>query len=312
MADENSNPGAGGGATILSSGGAVAAAETPGVVQNQTLQPEAAAVSVPATQTQAVTFDKVLAADGGLADNWRDVLPEDIRNEPCLQNIKHFSAMAKSFVHSQKAIGANKIAVPGEHATEAEKAAFYQALGRPEAAEKYEINPPKELPDGLTFDPALVEGFKKTAFELGLNQKQAQALVEYQANLAAAQITAQEAAMHAAYDSTIAKLTSEYGDRLPSVVAQAEKAIDTFGVRGVLKQHNLLNRYEIIKAMAGIGERISEAKLKGNPGDSVAGDAQGRLNAITGNLNDPYYLREHPQHEQRVREVNELVGQLRK
>ena len=81
-----------------------------------------------------VEYGQVITADGGLHDNWRNVLTENIRNEKCLDNIKTFGALAQNYVHAQRAMGAKRFAMPSENSTPEEWNEFYTTLGRPENA----------------------------------------------------------------------------------------------------------------------------------------------------------------------------------
>lgn len=280
-----------------------------GVAENPTVAPaEKTESQAPAA---APSFAGIVAENGALAENWRELLPEEIRNEPSLQNIKHFGALAKSYVHAQKAIGANKVAIPGKDATEEEKSSFFSAIGRPETADNYEFARAAELPQEIGFDEELMKGFREEAFRIGLTQEQFNAAVNYEAKVVAARLAQQREAADREYAETYSKLKAQYGARCDEVIAQCNKAVQTFGLAEVLTEHGLLNNYDFIQALAGIGERISESKLKGDPGSAVAPDAASRLAEITGNLDDPYYKREHPLHERRVEEVNRLIAQQR-
>ena len=97
---------------------------------------------------------------------------------------------------------------------------------------------------------------------------------------------------------------------METVVAQCNKAMQTFGLTEVLAEKGLLNNYTVIKALAGIGERIGESRLRGGEGIPQAGDPASRLAEIQGNLDDPYYQKDHPAHNARVAEVNSLLAAL--
>ena len=85
--------------------------------------------NTPPAQSAGGTFDfaRMVGAEGALAENWRDGLPENIRGEKCLEPIKTIGTLAQSYVHAQHAIGANKVAIPGENSTPEEWAEFYKA-----------------------------------------------------------------------------------------------------------------------------------------------------------------------------------------
>lgn len=260
-------------------------------------------------QSGEVSFDGLVGKDGMLSEGWRNALPENIRNERSLDSIKNFSTLAQSYVHAQKAIGANKVAIPGADATPEEKSAFYSALGRPESAEKYEITKPEGIPEGLNFDDAALGEFKKFAFEHGLNNEQANKAVEFQAQMVAKEYQASEAAAEAEMVQTEAKLKTEFGAEYGATIAQCNKAIQTFGVGEVLKNAGLLNNYEVIKMFSKIGGSLSESKLKGES-EPVSSSAQSRYNDIIGNTEGAYYKHDHPMHEQTVAEVTRLLSVL--
>ena len=66
----------------------------------------------------------------------RNNLPDDLRNDPTLQNYKDVESLAKTVVHQQKMIG-NRIPLPK---TDEEKAELYGKLGRPDSPDKYQVN----------------------------------------------------------------------------------------------------------------------------------------------------------------------------
>ena len=112
----------------------------------------------------------MLGDAGEFSENWREALPESIRGERCLDNIKNINSLVNSYVHAQHAIGANKVPLPNENSTEEDWAAFYKACGRPDAETDYKTDGVK-LPEGVTLDAAAVDCFRKFAFANGFNQK---------------------------------------------------------------------------------------------------------------------------------------------
>ena len=67
--------------------------------------------------------------------DWKSGLSEDIRADKSLENIKDISGLAKSYIHAQKMVGADKIPVPNKYATEDDWNAVYEKLGRPKSAD---------------------------------------------------------------------------------------------------------------------------------------------------------------------------------
>ena len=65
--------------------------------------------------------------------DWRESLPEDLKSDPSLLTVKDVPGLAKSYIHAQKMIGADKLAIPGKNASEEEWSAVYEKLGKPAA-----------------------------------------------------------------------------------------------------------------------------------------------------------------------------------
>ncbi len=290
--------------TILGGAGEGETQDPPPVKTEEVVTPVA-----PVAPASTLTFDKVVSADGALADNWRDLLPENLRGEKSLDNIKNFSTLAQSYVHGQKAIGANKVALPGEHATKEELDAYYNATGRPETPEKYEFK--GALPEGFTLDKAELGEFKKYAHERGFSQADYQSALEF--DLIRAQKADERAIAdwNAEFERSEAELKQQYGANYDSVIAQCNKALDTFGLTEIMAGNRLLNNAGFIRAMADVGAKISESRLKG--GDPVVvADPASRLNEINSNPDDPYHKADHPAHKARVEEVGRLLEAVAK
>ena len=256
-------------------------------------------------------YSAMIGDGGALAENWREGLPEAIRGEKCLDSIKTIGTLAQSYVHAQHSIGGNKVVIPGENATPEEWNAFYKACGRPDAEEGYKHDTVK-LPEGISLDETQLAAFRKFAFENGMSQKLYQAALAFDVQRLQQQLTAAAAAHDAEYNETLGKLQTEFGGNFNTVIAQCNKAMETFGLTDVLREKGLLSNYTIIKALAGIGKRIGESKLKGNEAQPVSGDPKSRLDEIKGNQDDPFYKKDHPLHQARVTEVNQLLSMLAK
>lgn len=272
---------------------------------------QAAVASPVSAESAAFDFGKMVGAEGAFSENWREGLPENIRGEKCLDSIKTVGALAQSYVHAQRAMGANRIAVPGENSTPEEWSAFYKACGRPDTEEDYRHDG-VELPEGIVLDDSQVAQFRKFAFEHGMNQKTFEAALAYDVQRLQAQQQAAIDAHNAEYTETLGRLKQEYGGEFDVVVAQCNKAMETFGLTKVMREKGLLNNYTIIKALAGIGEKMGESKLKGDGAQLSAGNPASRLAEIQGNPDDPYYKKEHPAHNARVAEVNGLLAAMAK
>lgn len=252
-------------------------------------------------------FSKMMDSEGFFADNWKNSLPEELRNEPCLDNVKNFATLTKSYVNSQKMIGKNKIALPGDNASKEEMDAFYTALGRPESAEAYKHDG-VELPEGITLDEAAVKEFREFAFQNGISQAVFAKALAFDVQRAQQAQAAAVAAHNKEYDETLAKLQSQYGSNLPARMAQVDKALTTFGIKDVFLERGLTNNYQIFEALANIGASISESKLKAGDVPQAFTSPQQQIDEIYADPNGAIYNSDHPGHEKAVAEVKRLMA----
>lgn len=122
----------------------------------------------------------LIGEDGLLVENFAELLPEDIRTEETLKTMpRDIPNLIKMTVNAQKKIGKNKVALPGEKASETEMNEFYEAIGRPKTPQDYgKFEKPKELGDEH-WNSDRVERFKAKAHSLGLTKKQAEGLLSW-------------------------------------------------------------------------------------------------------------------------------------
>ncbi len=282
-----------------------------GVIENNVVAGSPTPEQKPAQQ-QAAPFDfgKMIGAEGALAENWKEGLPESIRSEKCLDSIKTIGALAQSYVHAQHAIGAGKVAVPGENATPEEWAAFWKAGGRPDKAEDYKTDG-VELPEGVTLDDNALKEFRDLAHAAGISQKGFEAALAFDIKLAQEQAQAAEQQAQREYEETNAALRNKYGeDKAKEVVAQCNATIRQFGLMEVLSEHNLLSNLTLIEALANIGSKMSETRIKGAEQTSAVSDPETRLAELRANLDGPLYKSDHPGHQAAVEEVRRLSAIL--
>lgn len=112
------------------------------------------------------------------------LLPEEIRGEAYFKDLRDVPALATKAFNQAKLIGRlgdpeRLVLVPGADATPEDWATVWGRLGRPEAPDKYQLADPEKIPEGLTINPESKTQFAAKAHELGLSQKQADALYQH-------------------------------------------------------------------------------------------------------------------------------------
>ncbi len=255
------------------------------------------------------------ATDNAVADsgNWRDSLPDDIKDHQSLQNIADVGALAKTMIHAQSMVGAEKIPVPGKWATDDDWEQVYSKLGRPEAADGYEL----DLGEGEV-DEEFVGAFRDAAHKAGLTPRQAQQLAGWYNGMSAEGLAGAEAGkvdIEAAKAQATADLRQEYGKAYDERLTLGNNLIGEFGEEGLLDLRledgtPLINNAAFVKTIINaahyINSSISEDKLVGDRGSAMTpAEADEKIQELM-REDGPYWDGKHPMHESYVQQVLKL------
>ena len=139
--------------------------------------------------------------------DFKTLIPEAYKEEKSLQNFSNMDDFVKSYLHSQKLVGADKIAVPNKYATDEDWKDVYKKLGTPDNAESYKYDLPKES----TIDQDALNNFSQEAVKLGLLPHQAQGIMKYYSDVINKGNDDQQAQMKVAQEESEKELRKEYG-----------------------------------------------------------------------------------------------------
>lgn len=248
-------------------------------------------------------------------EDWRAMIPDEIRAHQSLQHIPDIGALAKSYVHAQQMIGADKVAIPGKYATDDDWSQVYNRLGRPEAPDMYEL----DVPPDLSNDGGL-DWYKQIAHEAGLNPAQAQRI--FDAYNQYADSISQEGTVDAeAFRAqTESELRREYGQAFDDKMNLAVGVLDEFGATELaeiqLSDGTMLgDNPAVVKLFAEIGsfinERVGEDSVIGvkTSGGVTPDEARAQLSEVTA-PNSPYWDARHPEHHayvERALRIQEMI-----
>jgi hypothetical protein len=219
------------------------------------------------------------------------------------------ASLAKSYVHAQRMIGADKIPLPGKSATDDEWRQVYRRLGAPEDAKAYDI----KLGADVMGDNEM-QGFRNAAFEAGLNNKQADTVAKFMdQTLTQARAQFEQQADEARYTGE-QELRKEWGQAFDQKVELAYKAaVDTLGTADLLDEIKLADgrmlgdHPAVVKMFARIAEQLGEDNLIGDTSEMVMtpNEASSRISEMT-RRDSPYWDKMHPEHDKYVQEVLRL------
>ena len=262
-------------------------------------------------QVAEVVADATVAQSGGEVEfDWRSQIPEEIRDHKSLAHFTDVGAMAKSLVNAQSMIGADKVAIPGKHATDEDWGEVWRKLGRPDTPDGYELV--NEMPEGIEQNDDMLNWFRATAHEIGMTPTQAQKMLGKYNQFLGTQIGADEGMVEQLRETTEIELKKEYGAAFADRVSNGNAVMQEFGGEGLtelqLADGRLLGDHpDIIKLMVNVGEfinsKIGEDVLAGtkSSGGLAPDDARAKLQEIRA-PNSPYWDQRHPEHQFYVQE----------
>lgn len=257
---------------------------------------------------------------GGTDDlGWRANLPEDIRSEERLGKFKDESEMiqmpvnlARSFIHADRMVGRDKIAMPK---TDEEWEETYNKLGRPESAELYMLPTPDGLHDDLKGTAGKdAEWFRETAHKIGLTDKQASELFkEYllrSSDVYSQGLTDNE---NQRVDTEI-QLRTEYGTTYDGKQVLGDRALRSVGGESIMqlaKEIGLNNHPAFVRFKFKLGELMAEdLGLDKSTGELLV-SKESVADQISGLQQSKAYLDpNHPEHRATVNKVQGLYQKL--
>ena len=283
-------------------------------MENQTTAPE-----VQSEQTEAVVQNNEATPQTVLTEteqpkelNFKDLIPENFREEKSLENFNNMEDFVKSYLHAQKLVGADKIPVPNKHATEEDWNEVFKKLGAPNSPEDYKYNFKDQ-----EMDSEAVSEFNKTAHRLGLLPKQAEGLIKFYNEMNVNNAASQEEAAAQAQMNVEAELKKEFGPQYNKRLDQAKRlAVNSLGQdfleNTYLKDGSRLgDNLQVIKAFSDLADKLSEDPIIQGDGTSymTAKDIEKEIDELT-QEGSAYWDKSHVNHDKAVTEVLKLREML--
>ena len=124
----------------------------------------------------------MLAEDGSFTDSFQESVPKMLGEgyEDAKIDYKDIPGLLKGVIDTKRAFHAKTdgmVKLPGEDATDEDRAAYREAMGIPDAADNYKFER-ADLPDGREYDQEGEKMFKEVFHQLGVSGDQADGLVK--------------------------------------------------------------------------------------------------------------------------------------
>ena len=282
-------------------------------MSNEQITQETVPVETTTTETAQPTTP-VATPTAQPTSSWKDSISEDFRNDPSIEKFTEIDALAKSYINATKMIGQDKIVIPTKNSSQEAWDEAYAKLGRPESADKYALDAKSDV---VPFDETAIKSFAEQSHKLGLNNKQAQGILEFYKNNMEGSAQQSKIDTETAQSQAEQQLRQEWGRDFEGKVKQAG-ALAKANINPEVLDMTLSNgtrlgdHPEIIKGFAKIANMMSEDKIVATESENVntVADIETEISAITNDTDGPYWNKQHPDHDKVVQQVYTLREML--
>ena len=244
-----------------------------------------------------------------VSTDWKASLSDEVRADKSLENIKDIESLAKSYVHAQKLVGADKIPVPNKYATEKDWDAVYEKLGRPQSADGYKY----QLPENQKVDEAALKTFSAQAHKLGLLPTQAQGVVNFYNEMIGKQTADAESTATTQREKAQAELKTEWGQAYDQKLQKANAVVASVFPKGIMSMNledgtKIGDHPAVIKAFAALADKMGEDDIVQASGPTylTPKELDKQIGSLTADPQSAYWQKNHPNHAEAVKEVEQL------
>lgn len=202
--------------------------------------------------------------EGDQAKPWWNAIPEkEARDLMEAKQYKNPAEAALAYYNANKMLNAqgNQVVAPAADADPKEWDAFYSKLGRPEAADKYDLKPT----EGVQVDDGLLKIGKEIFFDLGATPAKAQAAMDKWNSFVQESNKVVQEAQRVQNDKDLADLATKWGPDLEANKAAGMRTLNALGLPAdvVDKVENQIGSAALVQLLAAIGSKTGEGKFVG-------------------------------------------------
>lgn len=212
------------------------------------------------------------------------------------------------------------IVIPGEDASDEDRAEYRTKLGVPEGADKYVYKAPEDLAEDIAkmIPDDEMAAIRATAHDLGLTQAQLSGLMDWRYEQLTAAVEAQVATLKAAHDTATADMKREWAADYDQNVALGKRAMREFGSDGldkfltetVIAGVRLGDHPEIVRLAATVGRRMMEAQVHMEHGSDERKTLEEQREQLTKDMHDARAAGDNDKARRLDAERSEVTNQL--
>ena len=266
------------------------------------------------TETTQQPISSTTTQSNTVAKSWKETISEEFRNDPNIAKFTEIDALAKSYINATRMIGSDKVIVPNQNSNEDHWNEVYDKLGRPQSPDKYKFEIKSDV---VPFEETSIKQFAENAHKLGLNNKQAQGILEFYKNNVEQSAKQSQIDIETSQAQSQQQLRQEWGRAYDEKLTKAKSiAQANFSKELLNTQLNdgtiLGDNPEIIKGFANIANLLSEDKIISTESESVnqGRDIQTEISKIMDDKSGPYWNKSHPDHSKMVQQMFTLREML--
>lgn len=236
--------------------------------------------------------------------DWRDHLPQDMKDDIVFKDVKNIGSLAKQFKDAQSFIG-DSVRIPGEDASPEEVDQFFNKLGRPASAKDYHF----ELPElqGNEWDKDNIQEFTKVFHEAGVTQGQADIILNGYARMN------NEIAVKAeeGIGESITQLKESWGPNFERNLNLAQRAVEHLGgqeAKDIFNVSGVGSHPVLVEMFANIGRQLAEDNIITGEAAGVMNtdDAKQKIASINADKEHAYWKPSAPGHAEAKEEMRKL------
>ena len=266
------------------------------------------------TETTQQPISSTTTQPNTVAKSWKETISEEFRNDPNIAKFTEIDALAKSYINATRMIGSDKVIVPNQNSNEDHWNEVYDKLGRPQSPDKYKFEIKSDV---VPFEETSIKQFAENAHKLGLNNKQAQGILEFYKNNVEQSTKQSQIDIETSQAQSQQQLRQEWGraydEKLTKAKSIAQANFSKELLNTQLKDGTVLgDNPEIIKGFANIANLLSEDKIISTESESVnqGRDIQTEISKIMDDKSGPYWNKSHPDHSKMVQQMFTLREML--
>ena len=266
------------------------------------------------TETTQQPISSTTTQPNTVAKSWKETISEEFRKDPNIAKFTEIDALAKSYINATRMIGSDKVIVPNQNSNEDHWNEVYDKLVRPQTPDKYKFEIKSDV---VPFEETSIKQFAENAHKLGLNNKQAQGILEFYKNNVEQSAKQSQIDIETSQAQSQQQLRQEWGRAYDEKLTKAKSiAQANFSKELLNTQLNdgtvLGDNPEIIKGFANIANLLSEDKIISTESESVnqGRDIQTEISKIMDDKSGPYWNKSHPDHSKMVQQMFTLREML--